>query len=308
MEAPDYCYAFNFLRANSPGAAGGCRVRPAGTAPERGRDAQPPPTPSSLLHPPASTAVLPWGPPNAPPRRREPPRAREPAAGARRAPAVWLPRRRQRGGARGLPARPAVGSARPRADSPRLLGNLRTHAGEVPRQRLESQTLERKSWPPSRLERWGSCFSPQAFVSKSATGALLEESWLWGRKERRNSRETPHNLTPCKNTPLSAGDFKALLPSPEPSEQHKHGVDANSALAIPAPVIVANSEHIGMAINQVCTVTPSRQIKNQRQQQQQQQHENHSFCCRTLKQTSDQKFKRILINQVLQYTQVTDLC
>lgn len=120
MEAPRYCFAFNFLRANSTGAAGGCRVRPAGTAPERGRDAQPPPAPSGLLHPPAGSAVLPWGPPNAPPRRRQPPRAREPAAGARRAPAVRRPRRRQRGGARGPPARPAVGSARPRADSPRL--------------------------------------------------------------------------------------------------------------------------------------------------------------------------------------------
>lgn len=206
------------------------------TAPTRPKQ---PPAPSR-----EHRRVLPWGPPNAPPRRREPPRAREPAAGARRAPAVRRPRRRQRGGARGLPARPAVGSARPRAGSPRLLGSLRTHAGEVPRQRLESQTLERKSWPPSRLGSWGSCFSPQAFVSKSAPGALLEESWLWGRKERRTSREMPHNLPACKNTPLSAGDFKALLPSPEPSEQHKHGVDANSALATPAPVIGANSEHI----------------------------------------------------------------
>ena len=42
MEAPDYCFAFNFLRANSTSTARGCCVRPAGTSPERGQHTQPP--------------------------------------------------------------------------------------------------------------------------------------------------------------------------------------------------------------------------------------------------------------------------
>lgn len=177
MEGPDYCFAFNFLPANSTSTARGCCVRPAGTSPERGQHTHTPHTQTPSKQAPAPS--------------REHRRAalgiskRSPSAAAasggagacgRRAPAFWLPSNRQRGGARRLPARPAVGSARPGAGSPRLLRNLITHAGKVPRQHLESQRLERKRWP--RLESWGSCFSPQALASKPAKDALLGESCL----------------------------------------------------------------------------------------------------------------------------------
>lgn len=82
MEEPNNCFALNFLRSNITSAARSCCVRPAGASPERGQHTQPPThthTHQSLLHPPATSDVVLWVTPNAPPQRREPPRAREPA-------------------------------------------------------------------------------------------------------------------------------------------------------------------------------------------------------------------------------------
>lgn len=117
MEAPDYCFAFNFLPANSASTAGAlrCSARPAGASPERGQHPQPPhththpPHTASRQHRRAAVGISkgsPW--------------AAGASAGAggacgRRGPAFWL----QRGGARGLPAHGLPwGSAPPRADGP----------------------------------------------------------------------------------------------------------------------------------------------------------------------------------------------
>lgn len=93
----------------------------------------------------------------------------------RRAPAFWLPQSRQCGATRGLPARPALGSARPRSDIPRLLRNLINPTGKTARQHPE---IRKKNMAPVEAAESGLVSLPAGLVSKSAKGALLGESLL----------------------------------------------------------------------------------------------------------------------------------
>lgn len=210
MEAPDYCFAFNFLRCKQHKHGQGLLC-----AAERGQHTQPPP--DTRTHPKQPPAPFPPALPcccgylqRFPPRRPEAPRAREAADGG--APAFWL----QRGGAAG-----AAGTALPWArrdpaqNSPRCLQNRITHARKsAPVASREPGVREEITAPPSGLEGRGSSFPPQAFGSKPAEGAFaggkLALATEPAQKQPRDASQPP------ENTPLSAGGFKVPLPSPEP--------------------------------------------------------------------------------------------
>jgi len=150
---------------------------------------------------------------------------------------------RRRGGRRGsgrLPAGLALGSARPRSRQPPPTSKPNNPRGKSTPAASPEPDVREKITALVEAGELGLAFRP---AGESAQGARREASWLRRLEQRRSSRERPCSPSACGRTPLSAGASRAA-PLPAPSQQPRRAVGWSSASATPAPVMVANSEHL----------------------------------------------------------------
>lgn len=226
MEASDPCFIFNFRRANGTSTARGCRARPSGTSPERGRGKHTQRTAKThLLLPPGSPAALPCLAPGA-----------SLGAGSLHT-----------SGLGGEAARSGAGCRHglPRGQPSCLQSHRATEEESTPTSSQEPGFKGRKEiTKPVEAGELGVVFLPASLREEIRTGRAAGGKLALASKTAQKQPPVASQPFCLQNTPLSAGDFKALLPSPESRAQHKHGVDSNSASATAASAILANSEHI----------------------------------------------------------------